>query len=180
MIFTAGAAIGSVVTFKVVKSRYEQILQDALESTRGDCEDDYAEEDEDEGETPDPSESVALNEMRNAYHNIAQEAGYTEGYLKDREVNDVEKPYIISPEEFDTLDGYGAESLNYYADGVLTDQYDNIIDYPEEIIGDIDPSEHFGEYEQDSVHVRNDVTVCDYEILRDTRKFSEAYPGIED
>ena len=32
---------------------------------------------------------------------------------------------------------------------------------------------HFGEYEDDSVFVRNDRLKCDYEILMDTRTYSE-------
>ncbi len=33
--------------------------------------------------------------------------------------------------------------------------------------------EHFGEYEDDSVFVRNEENMCDYEILLDQRNFSE-------
>ena len=33
---------------------------------------------------------------------------------------------------------------------------------------------HFGEYEDDSVFVRNDRLRCDYEILMDERTYSEA------
>lgn len=41
----------------------------------------------------------------------------------------------------------------------------------EEIVGD--GLEHFGEYEEDSVFMRNDAKRCDYEILRDLRTFAE-------
>ena len=32
---------------------------------------------------------------------------------------------------------------------------------------------HFGEYEDDSVFVRNDARKCDYEILQDQRLYSD-------
>lgn len=80
-------------------------------------------------------------------------------------------PYVIPPEEFDELKGYTPISLTYFADGVLSDEYGVVIDDIEEIIGD--GLNHFGEYEEDSVFVRNDAKRCDYEILRDERKYEE-------
>ena len=37
-----------------------------------------------------------------------------------------------------------------------------------------DFADHFGEYEDDSVHIRNDVARCEYEILADLRSYSDA------
>ena len=37
-----------------------------------------------------------------------------------------------------------------------------------------DALDHFGEYEDDSVFVRNDRYKCNYEILKDVRTFEEA------
>lgn len=34
---------------------------------------------------------------------------------------------------------------------------------------------HFGEYEDDSVYVRNDAKKCDYEILLDQRNYQEIF-----
>lgn len=82
-----------------------------------------------------------------------------------------EIPYVISPEEFGELDGYTPVSLTYFADGVLSDEYGAVVDDVEEIVGDA--LNHFGEYEEDSVFVRNDAKRCDYEILQDLRTFEE-------
>ena len=67
---------------------------------------------------------------------------------------------------------YERISLTYYDDQVLTDENDKIIEDIEETIG-IDSLTHFGEYEDDSVFVRNDERQCDYEILLDRRKYSD-------
>ena len=167
--FTVGAIVGTAVTYKVVKNRYEQIIEamEARYENRELCE----EEQEDDDEIITVPETNAIDDMRMTYNNLVQNAGYVE-----KEDTYVPGPYTISPEEFDTLDGYRTESLNHYACGTITDQFDNVIDDPESIIGDIDPAAYYGQYEDDAVYVRNDVTKCDYEILRDTRKYSDAYP----
>lgn len=82
-----------------------------------------------------------------------------------------EIPYVISPDEFGEIDEYTQVSLTYFADGVLSDEYGAVVDDVEEIVGDA--LKHFGEYEEDSVFVRNDAKRCDYEILQDLRTFEE-------
>lgn len=81
------------------------------------------------------------------------------------------EPYVISPEEFGEMNDYEKISLTYYANGILADENDEVIDDIEETVGDA--LEHFGEYEDDSVFVRNEENMCDYEILFDQRNFSE-------
>ena len=84
------------------------------------------------------------------------------------------KPYVISPDEFGEMEDedYDKVSFTYYADGVLADEYDEIVENIDEIIGE-ESLTHFGEYEDDSVFVRNDKLKCDYEILLDQRNYSD-------
>jgi hypothetical protein len=82
-----------------------------------------------------------------------------------------DEPYVISPDEFDEIDGYMAISLTYYSDDILADENGVIVDDKEEIVGDA--LQHFGEYEDDAVFVRNDAKRCDYEILRDEGTYAE-------
>ena len=72
-------------------------------------------------------------------------------------------------------DRYETESLTYYSDGVLTDEYDNPIEDIERLVGS-DALTHFGEYEDDSVFVRNDDLKTDFEILKDYAKYYDKYP----
>ena len=53
--------------------------------------------------------------------------------------------------------------------------YDNIIEDVEGTVG-TDSLTHFGEYEDDSVFVRNDEKQIDYEILLDSDKYYDKYP----
>ena len=81
-------------------------------------------------------------------------------------------PYVISPDEFGELDDYETISLTYYSDKVLADDMDQVIDDYMVCVGN-DFMNHFGEYEDDSVFIRNDARKCDYEILYDLRPYSE-------
>ena len=60
--------------------------------------------------------------------------------------------------------------MEYIDDEPLTD------DQIEDLIGE-DSLSHFGEYEDDSVFVRNDRLRTDYEILADTRRYGDVYDG---
>lgn len=81
-------------------------------------------------------------------------------------------PYVISPDEFGQDESYETISLTYYADGVLADDDDEMVEDVENLVG-FDSLNHFGEYEDDSVFVRNDRLKCDYEILLDHRKYTD-------
>lgn len=81
-----------------------------------------------------------------------------------------EQIYVISPEEFGELDTYTKISLTCFDDYVLADEHGVIIENVEEIVGDA--LNHIGEYEDDSVFVRNNVLHCDYEILCDEREYA--------
>lgn len=167
-IFTAGAAVGSVVTWKLVKTKYEQIAQDEIDSVREmyECiieKNELEETDEDE------------EDDLEKYEEVVQGAGYVQ-YQKDKilekEEDDMIEPYVIVPEEFDE-NGYETVTLFYYEDGVVaTADTNEVVTNIDELIGE-DSLTHFGEYEEDSVFVRNDNLKTDFEILKDRRRFSE-------
>lgn len=175
-IFTAGAAIGSAVTWGVLKTKYEQIANEEIESVKQY----YKTKEVEEGvkNIANKSDEDLEREAKEAYEFYAKR--YSSGQderpgqkVEKKEEENVEKPYVISPEEFDEIDEYEAISLTLYADGVLADDQGNIIDDVEETVGK-DSLNHFGEYEDDSVFVRNDERRCDYEILADALTYDEA------
>ena len=83
-----------------------------------------------------------------------------------------DSPYVISPDEFGNMDDHTLISLTYYADGVLADDWDTKVINPDEEVGPNIES-HFGEYEEDTVFVRNEKLKNDYEICRDLRTYTE-------
>ena len=171
LIFASGAAIGSVVTWKLVKTKYEQIANEEIREVK-----DYYYGLADKKDVFDVDEDFECDdsEEEQDYNDILDSNGYRNYSNKKekKEEDDLDKPYVISPEEFDDNEDYDTVSLTYYSDGVLTDERDNIIEDIEGTVGE-DSLTHFGEYEDDSVFVRNDLLKTDYEILADDRKFSE-------
>lgn len=104
-----------------------------------------------------------------------------EGYTKYSHTDDKSTPikgteedtdyiYIISPDDFGDQEEYDKISLTYYSDEVLVDENDDVIS-DEDLCVPSDFASHFGEYEDDSVFVRNDRLKTDYEILMDPREY---------
>ena len=82
-----------------------------------------------------------------------------------------DEPYIISPDDF-MSSSYESSTLLYYADGVLADDDNNVISSYEGLIGP-KALHSFGQYQDDTVFVRNDKLKTDFEIILDTREFSK-------
>lgn len=178
--FMAGSTVGAAAAWLYCKKRYERIAQEEIDSVK----EAFAER-----KVPDmnrqPKEDQKKADMAKLKPDLVnyaaklQEQGYTNYAAKsdktdEKEDDDsvVEKPYMIFPEEYGEFDDYTKLSLTYYADGTLADDDDEIVDDIDEIVGS-DFAEHFGDYEDDSVFVRNDRLRCDYEILRDNRSYTD-------
>lgn len=169
LIFAVGTVVGSAVTYTLLKTKFEQMAQDEIEEVRNLYLKKTEELNESNKETSSKSKvseyEKALNDLK--YMNDIEDEKEEESMKED-------KPYVISPNEFGELDGYETNSLTYFADGVLTDDTNTVIDNVDEVVG-TDSLTRFGEYEDDSVFVRNDRHECDYEILLDNRRFSDIY-----
>lgn len=169
--FTLGAAAGAVVSWRLLKKRYEIIADEEIESVKEWYARKYEEKNDDEEVSPRREHKQVVSQEK--YEAIASQYN-KESIIKEGE--DMDEPYVIPPEEFGEEDGYETESLTYYADGVLTDDADNIIENIDATVG-ADFASHFGEFEDDSVFVRNPVYATDYEILADGRSYSEVVGG---
>ena len=170
LMFATGAAIGSLVTWKVVKTKYEQLLQEEVDafkesyamcmcrpSTKQDKPEEAKEETEDD-------EFVEYSDIVSQY-NGGEGGG-------DDEVPYINGPYVIEPEDF--ADGnfdHDCYCITYYADGVLADDWYNELDI-EETIGE-DSLDHFDDHADDCIHVRNERLKADYEVTRDPRRFAD-------
>lgn len=198
LMFAAGAAIGSAVTWKVVKTKYERIVQEEIESVKevfGEMmslqqqdDDETSENDEDADERPsgttsqinwDELEDLDESEEDEDYSpNVGDLREYgrlIDSYTNEKGGADVmtNEPYVISPFDYGELDGYRTFELTYYADNILEDDEYNIVTDVDDLLG---PKAlyTFGEYEDDSVFVRNEKLHSDFQILRDPRTYEEA------
>lgn len=169
MIFVAGAGIGSAITYKLVKKQYDQIIQEEIDSVKEAFSNkpDSTDAEKSEEEEPEP-EKVK-------YRSIVDEAGYATESEKEEEEEeeDMEKPHIISPEEFGDSD-YAVLTLTYFLDGTVLNDRNKIVTNVEELIGE-GFAKHFGDYPEDpdTVYVRNDKLEIDFEVLKDYREYSE-------
>lgn len=175
-IFAVGAAIGSAVTWKFVETKYKKLADEDIASYKEMCERKYGGEDTAKKEK---LEEVPVKEApkNNAAESIAKAVDICkkEGYDMNLDEcgRDMTKPYVIRPDEFGQFDDYRQVSLSYYEkDKVLTDELDNPIEDVDMMVG-LDSLTHFGQYEDDSVYVRNDERMTDYEILLDVRGYWE-------
>lgn len=188
--FAAGAAIGSLVTWKVVKTKYERIAQEEIDSvkeywarrminevlneeTSDHDENEPVYDEEDWSDEWHDSVVTDYNNIARQYRTVSDEdvENDEEGEGED-DFPYINAPYVITPQDF--ADGnydYAPYSLTYYCDGVLADDWDVVQDI-EETIGE-ESLAHFGDFADDVVHVRNERLQADYEVVKDPRPYSE-------
>lgn len=170
------------------KAVIEEIFDDVEEPNEPEPEEEFVEE----FRPATPEEAKAYERATRHYRELAEVDEKTlEEKVREKSINIVrdcnritseggnkvlaDKPYIIKPNEFGEQD-YDEVTLVYYADGKFTsyDTRDLMDEFEiEDAIGDIDPSVHFGDYEEDSVFIRNDERGIDYEVLRDEDPYEE-------
>ena len=177
--FAAGAAIGTVVTWKLVKTKYEQIANEEIEEIR----EYYRSKNESSVERGKRADSNPVDEYAGESERIdavtylkekIDKLGYNPAFGgEETSAKEGLEPHVIPPEDFGDQ-GYDTISLTLYADGILTDDQENIIEDADEMLGE-GSLDRFGEFEDDSLHVRDDNKRIDYEILGDSRTSSEVF-----
>lgn len=178
LILAVGAAIGSAVTYELVYRQCMQMADDEINEMREYYEKKYKTDDSEDSkveEKEEPEEPAKVNTQKPSLQEYAakiKDLQYDEENEEEEGDDMNTEPYVISPDEFGEKYDHDPVSLTYYSDSVLTDDWDEVIQDPEALVGE-DFASHFGEYEDDSVFIRNDKLKKDYEILLDHRKFSE-------
>lgn len=185
--FVAGATIGSVVTWKLIEKKYKDLADEEIESVIETFKNRKPRITKDEVKETVEKVINKWKEPKETVEDIVTAEGYSieneEEIDEDDESNytvnvdnniEVITPYVITPEQFGEYNEYGTKTLTYYADNVLTDEVDNPIT-SDEMVTMIGPDalDHFGEYEDDSVYIRDETNEMDYEILKSEKMFSE-------
>lgn len=203
IIFAIGAAIGSLVTWKVIKTKYERVAQEEIDSVKAEYEKlsdrrrkeievykrfneaNNAYDSEQNDKNSEETEYEPNEEDIVAYHNITRryqtteseheekndEKGAKEDYV-EAPVQNIDPPYVISPDMFGGIPGYSIQPLSYFVDGILADDWGVELDI-EETIGE-ESLNHFGEYVDDTVYIRNERNEIDYEVTQDPRTYEDA------
>ena len=87
-------------------------------------------------------------------------------------------PFVIDPSEFGENPEYDTETLTYFADGVLVDDVDDVIEEPDIVVG-LENLKIFEEFGAAYIYVRNDIYKTDYEIIRDDWNYSDLKEPVE-
>lgn len=169
LVFAAGAVVGSAVTWKFVRDRYERISREEIESVKEAFAERAATRDETIEHDDSDEEETSEDDDANAYADLVEHYTNGKGVVEDMG----SEPKVISPYDFGELDEYRQFELTYYSDGVVEDEDYNIVENVEELIGP-DALGSFGEFEDDAVFVRNDKLRADFQILKDYRTYEEA------
>lgn len=186
LLFTAGAAVGSLVTWKVLKTKYERIAQEEIDSVKEtwarlqsgkepDVENDTQDalEDEDDEYDPESEEMIGYTRLASKYarHSDNDSESSAEGGGDD-DVPYINGPYLITPEDYGNGNyDHDCYLLTYYADGILANDWWEEFNV-DDTIGE-DSVKHFGEYAENTIHVRNERLKADYEVVQDPRAYSE-------
>ena len=183
LIFAAGAAIGSFITWKAIEEKYKRIADEEIESVKEVFE--YSKEMSEHSDSDDEKKEETPVKVATATHspekpNIVDYAAMTRNLGYETTTDDKQKtetidndgPYTIDPRDFGMDEDYEEVSLLYHADGYLTDEDNVLVDDIETTVG-FKCLDTFGEYESDAVYVQNDELKTYYEILRVDSNYSD-------
>ena len=185
IIFCGGVFIGGFLTWDFFKTKYEKIADEEIASVKETFghreprpDKNYNVEEAPKGNdayinvSPGVAERIIQIIDSNGYRNYSNTAIETDkkGGTADMELK---QPYVITPEQYEDNVDYTKVSLTWYNDEVLEDDWGNVLD-PDDVIGS-EALKTFGQYEKDSVFVRDDDEQIDYEVLLDTRSYKETY-----
>lgn len=202
--FLLGASCGSIVTYFLIKKKANEKADEEIESVVKTFKDriNKIEEvltDEQKEKLGIHSPSKKLKEqLEQADENITNKdikvyakeldnLGYSTGVDlsdgKDQNVEYIAKqtdvkpyPYVISEEEYGEF-GNDEVTLIYYADHILADEDDNVINDIDDLIGDC--LTQFGDLDE-CIYVRNESKEIDYVILRSEKNFKDLSLNIDE
>ena len=186
LIFAAGLAVGAVAGAVLVKNK---VLADATaeveevrkyyRESRGVVEEVEEKEEVKEVEKKEYElkDIQVKDEPKTGLTNYSQ---ITKMYMSKDEFQTpmYDDPFVIDPSEFGENPEYDTETLTYFADGVLVDDVDDVIEEPDIVVG-LDNLKVFEEFGATTVYVRNDIYKTDYEIIRDDWNYSDLKEPVE-
>lgn len=173
-IFAAGVVAGAVAGAYLVKDKIMADAKQEIEEVR----EYYKSKKENKKEETVEEQPVEEVKEEKEYEEIVVNSGYV-NYNKPEQVTQhsvlEDEPYSIDPEEFGDKEeeGWDTMVLTYFADGVLIDDADEIVEQPDVVVG-LDNLKIFEEFpDATCVYVRNETWRTDFEILKDDWKWSD-------
>lgn len=181
--FVTGAAVGYFAANYLLKDKYEKRFQQEVSSTieafKTNKNDEHKKDDEvnfKDEKLKAISDDIVVDDIKEYAKNIGKH-DYSE--VKDEKPSEERedninhtKPYVITEEEVDAYMNYSITQWNYYADGVLTDENNEVVEDVSTTIGK-ESFEHLKKTSESAIYVRNDLLELDYEILKNEMTYAE-------
>ena len=190
LIFAAGLAVGAVAGAVLVKNKVLADAKAEIEEVREYYRESRGQKDEHVEEVKEVKEVKEVekkeyelkdiqikDEPKTGLTNYSQ---ITKMYMSKDEFQTpmYDDPFVIDPSEFGENPEYDTETLTYFADGVLVDDVDDVIEEPDIVVG-LENLKVFEEFGATTVYVRNDIYKTDYEIIRDDWNYSDLKEPVE-
>lgn len=195
LMFALGAAVGSLITWKLLEKKYKDLADEEIESVVERFKNREKEEsnmlrDSEENtvwkDNPDNNVSDVSDEDKKEYDDIVKQLEYDYSDDPDIKITKMDdgsvwmgptpdriEPYVINPDEFGDNDDYSTKTWMYYADFTVTDEEGEIVSDAQNHIGDA--LTDLIQSGDNSIYVRNDNNKCDYEIIKSDMRYSDAY-----
>ena len=160
--FAAGCVAAYFLCNETLSKKYRKIADSEVNSVK-EAFDGLKKEPSIDNSRPDATESE-----KDEYKERAQKYG------NNTTNEDTELPIVVPPEDFGKEQEYDILSFTRFADGTITGDNDmplsgNEID---DYVG-IENLDHFGEFEENVLYIRNDRYHCYYEIVASSKTYSE-------
>ena len=190
LIFAAGLAVGAVAGAVIVKNKVLADAKAEIEEVREYYRESRGVKEVEEKEVGEKEEVKEVekkeyelkdiqvkDEPKTGLTNYSQ---ITKMYMSKDEFQSpmYDDPFVIDPSEFGENPEYDTETLTYFADGVLVDDVDDVIEEPDIVVG-LENLKIFEEFGATTVYVRNDIYKTDYEIIRDDWNYSDLKEPVE-
>lgn len=175
--FVFGALSGAGATYIFIKHKYDADFQKKREEMieyyekKVDKQNTAIEEPTLEKEEPEKTDMMA--EARR----ISEEQGYKKSYntIDASEKTEHEAPYIVDDMDFYAEDSYEKHTINCYEDGTVTDENGEVLSEAEveEQVGTKNIDKLYREEMSDSIYVRNDRLMRDYEVIEKIGRYAD-------
>ena len=189
LIFAAGLAVGAVAGAVIVKNKVLADAKAEIEEVREYYRESRGQKDEHVEEVKEVKEvekkeyelkDIQIKDEPKTEKEHTNYSQITKMYMSKDEYQTpmYDDPFVIDPSEFGENPEYDTETLTYFADGVLVDDVDDVIEEPDIVVG-LENLKVFEEFGATSVYVRNDIYKTDYEIIRDDWNYSDLKEPVE-
>ena len=189
LIFAAGLAVGAVAGAVIVKNKVLADAKAEIEEVREYYRESRGQKDEHVEEVKEVKEvekkeyelkDIQIKDEPKTEKEHTNYSQITKMYMSNDKYNQsmYDDPFVIDPSEFGENPEYDTETLTYFADGVLVDDVDDVIEEPDIVVG-LENLKVFEEFGATTVYVRNDIYKTDYEIIRDDWNYSDLKEPVE-